>query len=321
MKRLAQKMFATLALSALASAPAFAGGEGWTEDYAAAKQAAESEKKSMLIDFTGSDWCGWCIRLNKEVFSHDEFKDYAKENFVLVELDYPRNKDQSDELKAQNKELKETFGIRGFPTILLADEQGRPYAKTGYKKGGPEAYVEHLTELKQIRIDRDKHFTAAEKAKGVEKAKHLDAGLKVLDEQLAFKHYTDTIDMIIKLDSDNEAGLKNYYGAIRDEVKLKEELQAALQGAQADPAGTIKKIDGLLAKETLTTSIRQEALASKSQIQLFLIKDKTTAKATLLEAIAVDPDSQMGKALKGALERFFPAEDDAADKTTEEAAE
>src|SRR5882672_6835374 len=74
----------------------------WLTDAKKAQEQAKAEKKLVLLDFTGSDWCGWCIRLNKEVFSKPEFQDYAAKNLVLVEVDFPRSKTQSAELKAQN---------------------------------------------------------------------------------------------------------------------------------------------------------------------------------------------------------------------------
>ena len=119
----------------------------WETDFEAAKDRAKAEGKPMLIDFTGSDWCGWCVKLKKEVFDHQEFKDYAAENLVLVELDFPRRKEQSEEEKAQNAKLAEKYEVRGFPTILILSDKGKEIARTGYKAGGPEAYVEHLKEL------------------------------------------------------------------------------------------------------------------------------------------------------------------------------
>src|SRR4026208_468233 len=79
----------------------------WINDVPAAKATAKKESKLVMMDFTGSDWCGWCIKLDKEVFSTPEFKEYAAKNVVLVELDFPRSKEQSAQLKKANAELKE----------------------------------------------------------------------------------------------------------------------------------------------------------------------------------------------------------------------
>lgn len=119
----------------------------WMTDFEAAKAKAKAENKSILLDFTGSDWCGWCIQLDREVFSKEAFLEYADAKLVLVELDFPRAKEQSAELKAQNRALAEQYGIRGYPTIVLLSADGELIEKTGYRRGGPEKYIEHLEDL------------------------------------------------------------------------------------------------------------------------------------------------------------------------------
>ena len=116
--------------------------EQWETNYNAALEQAAKENKMVLLDFTGSDWCGWCIKLKKDTFSKPEFQKFAQESLVLVELDFPRNKAQSAELKKQNQELAEKFGIEGFPTLVLLDPQGKEAARNvGYLQGGPEVFV------------------------------------------------------------------------------------------------------------------------------------------------------------------------------------
>jgi thiol-disulfide isomerase/thioredoxin len=119
----------------------------WMTDFDAAKKKAAAEGKDLFINFTGSDWCGWCIRLDKEVFSQKLFVYEAQKRFVFVYLDFPKNIKQSDALKAQNEKLAQVYGVEGFPTIVLATADGRPYAKTGYEEGGPLVYLRHLAEL------------------------------------------------------------------------------------------------------------------------------------------------------------------------------
>ena len=122
--------------------------DGWNTDFEKARATATAEGKYMLVDFSGSDWCGWCIKLENEVFSKKAFREYAKENLILVLADFPRNDSkQSAELKKQNKGLAEKFGVRGFPTVYILSPDGEAVAKTGYQAGGPEAYVEHVKKL------------------------------------------------------------------------------------------------------------------------------------------------------------------------------
>ncbi len=113
----------------------------WMTDYKAALAKAKKEKKVVLADFTGSDWCGWCIKLKDEVFSKPEFQAWAADNVVLLELDFPKHTPQSDELKKQNQELQKEFAIEGFPTILFLDAKGKNVGQSGYVEGGPAAWI------------------------------------------------------------------------------------------------------------------------------------------------------------------------------------
>lgn len=306
MLRMLRNQLTLLAASALIAGSAIAGGENWTEDFEGAKTTAKASGKDMLLDFTGSDWCIWCKRLNEEVFSKDAFKAYAKDEFVLVELDYPRNDDRTAEVKAQNEKLKNKYAIRGYPTILLTDEQGRPYAKTGYQRGGADNYVSHLKELKQIRVNRDEQLAAAEKATGVEKAKHLHEAMQLLGDDLALAYYEPTVKKIIELDADNEAGLNKHYKDLYTATQQRKELAKIMQGVRADPKEALSKIDAMLGNDDLITAVRQEALATKAQLQLYVLKDKEAAKATLQKAIEADPDSDIAKQLTAAMDRLFP---------------
>ena len=144
MKTLLTALFAVVSLAG----SALAAEATWLHDFEAAKKQAKEENKPIFINFTGTDWCGWCIRLEKEVFSKEEFQKYAAENLVLVEIDFPKKKEQSKELKAQNKALDKEYKIEGYPTLFLLDAEGKKLSEdVGYREGGPVAYVEHLKEL------------------------------------------------------------------------------------------------------------------------------------------------------------------------------
>lgn len=116
----------------------------WVTDYEEAFVKAKKEGKYVLMNFTGSDWCGWCKRLDREVFSQPEFQKFASEKLVLLKLDYPRRTPQPQEVKVRNQQLAREFGVRGFPTILLAQANQRVILRTGYQYGGAASYVEHL---------------------------------------------------------------------------------------------------------------------------------------------------------------------------------
>jgi protein disulfide-isomerase len=120
----------------------------WETDIKKAISVSNKTNKPMLLFFTGSDWCGWCIRLQKEVLKTPEFAAWATKNVVLVELDFPERKPQSEGIKAQNNVLQQTFGIQGFPTVYFATaktKMGKPsytsIGSTGYVPGGPKAFL------------------------------------------------------------------------------------------------------------------------------------------------------------------------------------
>lgn len=299
----------TLSALLLAFAPAaYAGGEGWTDNYDEAKSTAADQDKDLLLDFTGSDWCGWCIKLKEEVFSKDAFKGYADDAFVLVELDFPKNKPQSQEIRQQNTELQEAFAVQGFPTIILADSTGKPYAKTGYQQGGAEAYVEHLKSLKQARVERDEHMSAAKNSDGIEKAKHLHAALQTVGDDLALTHYDEQIDKIIALDADNEAGLKEHYSSLQTAKEHEGMIRQAAELAQNDPKAAVAMIDKLVGMDNASDETRQSALGMKCMIMLQVLQDKEGAKKALQAAIDADPDSSVAAQMKAAMPRMFPEE-------------
>ena len=125
----------------LAASTAFAG-DGWQTDYKAALEQAAKTNKPVLLDFTGSDWCGWCIKLDKETFAQPEFKTFAEKNLVLVTVDFPNNKPQPADVKKQNGELQQQFGVNGYPTLVLVDSKGKELARNvGYLEGGPKALI------------------------------------------------------------------------------------------------------------------------------------------------------------------------------------
>jgi thioredoxin-related protein len=117
----------------------------WGTDLPGALNQAQSENKFVLLDFTGSDWCPWCIKFDHDVLSTGEFASYAGNKLVLVKLDFPRHTEQDAVLKQANQELYQKFNVDGYPTYILLNPSGRELGRqVGYAEGGPSAFIAEL---------------------------------------------------------------------------------------------------------------------------------------------------------------------------------
>ena len=120
----------------------------WLTDFSTAQAQARAQDKLLLMNFTGSDWCPPCIMLDRQVFSQPAFADYAAKHLILLEVDFPHRKIQSEALKMANEKLSDRFGIEGFPTIILLDSTGKKLGELGYQPGGPKPFITAIEKLR-----------------------------------------------------------------------------------------------------------------------------------------------------------------------------
>jgi protein disulfide-isomerase len=121
----------------------------WYSNYNQAVQSAQKARLPILLFFTGSDWCGWCKKLQQEVFSSPDFAQAAGNSFIFVEVDFPKNKQLPPEEVQQNAQLKQKYGVSGFPTVVILDSNQNFVAQSGYRPGGGRAYADYLRQLLQ----------------------------------------------------------------------------------------------------------------------------------------------------------------------------
>lgn len=128
---------------ALAAAALLAG--EWTQDFEAAKKISKEKNLPMMLDFTGSDWCGWCKLMDRKVFAEKAWDDWAKTNVVCVTIDFPRDGSKiTAETRKQNEALAERFGIRGFPTFVVLAAGGEKELGRAHCPGRdvtPESFI------------------------------------------------------------------------------------------------------------------------------------------------------------------------------------
>lgn len=275
-----------------------AGEDLWQTDFTAAKAKAKAENKLLLVDFTGSDWCGWCIRLKQEVFDQELFQSEAPKQFVLVELDFPRQKQLSAALKEQNDRLARQYKIQGYPTILVLDADGAVIARTGYQAGGPEKYMRHLVAfVKAYETVRELRAQLG-KVRGLDRARLLD---QLIEAYATLGNETDDIAAwnkeIVELDSENKAGLRVKYEfrcLMAEATKLEE-------GRKFDEAKAA--FDKALALPGITGEQRQDAYFAQGECY-FHKQDFASVVACLKKAQAAAPDSPKVPDIKSMIERF-----------------
>lgn len=296
---------ARIAVAAMCvSVPARAAGDAWMTDFDAAKEAAAKTDRHLLVDFSGSDWCGWCIRLDDEVFAKPEFAAGATNDFVLCVLDFPQKPENRAKIpeaaQKRNQELMKQHGVQGFPTVLLFDAKGALYSRTGYREGGPAPYLAHLADLKKGKALGDELFAKARQPglSDADKARALDAALAAVPESMVADHVAD-LEEVVRIDADGALGLK----AKHLKRLLLEKARAARRAR--DTAGAIKIYEQILAETKPAGEELQDLLMEKSSLH-FASDDKEAAKKTMDEALAAAPDSKNAERIRALRARVFP---------------
>lgn len=209
----------------------------WVRRLDDAKRIATAEKKDLLINFTGIEWCGWCQVLDHAVLSKKEFAPAASD-FVLVDLDFPNDRTQLGELQDLYEKWAKDYLIYGYPTVVLADASGKPYAYTGYEKGlTPAIFLAQLKTHQQVRETRDRELTAAQDLSGGARAQKLHAAIEAVAKSLGtiedrqddpvLALYADEVAEIRRLDADNAQKLRAIYdvrAAAREDYRRSESI-------------------------------------------------------------------------------------------------
>lgn len=284
-------------------------------DLAAAQAKAKELKKDVLVDFSGSDWCGWCIKLDQEVFSKPEFLDAATKDFVLCVLDFPNKPENKakipEDLQKKNRELMGKYGVQGFPTVLVMTADGDIIGQTGYRDGGPAAYVEHLKEIKTQFAKRQEGLAKAREPglSPADRAKALDSALSGQDESMLATTYRKEMEEIVATDKDNKLGLRaKYLPTLR-----MTDIEAAMNSGQTDKALGI--VDEMLAELPATGEKTQEVYGMKFSMLMFARRVED-AKAVLGKAIEAAPDSQMAGQMKEVLKRISQRSEESGENPT-----
>ena len=310
------RLLCSLVVSLCCVCPAFAE-EGWETNFEKAKQLAAAANKDLLVNFTGSDWCMPCKKLEVQVFGDAGFN--GSEHFVLVLLDFPRdNSKMPAALVEQNADLQQRYYVTGFPTVLLMDAQGQPYAKTGFRRGGVELYNEHLLALKEQKGLRDQAFADVDNLKTpAEQAAKIIEGFEAMPG-VDPKFYADKLKLVMQHAPDSEflkerdreperetqeQRVERYKREIAEGDLSGEELQQALFGIDRYAVyETLEEETQALQKAMDAAPLSRLGRAIKKQLQD--LKRLKTNKGKVVEGWESDLDKAKAKAAASGKDLF-----------------
>ncbi|MGN0836840.1 MAG: thioredoxin family protein [Akkermansia sp.] len=279
-----KKPYLALAAALLSLLPAF-GALEWLTDLPTAQQQADEQHKVILADFTGSDWCGWCIRLKKNVLDTPEFERFAAERFIPLEIDLPQRKDFPAAQRAANEALVARYNISGFPTILVLAPDGTVVG--GFGGGLPD--VAAAREPLEAALDNARAY--AEATRQTVPDDQLSALLHVyrsIPEDVR-EHAESLRERLIALDPEDSSGLRREREAELQRASISQQLRQA-QG----PEAMLVIVDQWLNSEQLAAENQADLLSIKAQILLTLAQnadDIAAAKQTALKALELDPQA------------------------------
>lgn len=220
---------------------------GWTDDFEAAKKQAEAEDKDLFVVFSGTDWCSWCVRLEKDILSKDGVLEKISENFVPVFIDVPQDESRLSELaKTQNRPLAERYRIQGFPTVLLMDPDGIVFARTGYTTPDTDAYLKDVAELlaagKVSSEYKTRKAILAVPADAADRVKQLDELLAPQPIPVQLDNIS-CIEEILAADPDGALGFRAKYPYFTTVLPLENQTRALLLDLQKKASEYFRNAD------------------------------------------------------------------------------
>ncbi len=271
----------------------------WHTNLEKAIARAQKEHKDIYLEFTGTDWCPGCIHLKNTVQATVDFRDRARSNYICVLIDFPRKTKLPEQQAAYNEEIRSRYNITSFPTVLLLDEQGRPYATLAGSSKNVAEYLKRLDEAQTIKTTRNTAFDEVSQASGdAEKLQALHRAMQTVSP--AFHPcYPDILKEIERLDPQNTLGYNGTEARANIEKQQRKDYETLLdESRNAYRAGKlqtcIELTDKFLSRTDLIPPIRQKALIQQ-HTNYAMQKDLPKALQYLKDAHAADPDSKEAK--------------------------
>ncbi len=273
----------------------------WHSRYAPAVEQARKEEKSLFIVFAASSWVELSETFQIDILDQPEFLEPVVEQAVLLRLEFPRSNRLPEDRAREYQLLKNAYRVRGYPTVVLTDAEGRPFGLNGYQPISAAEYARITLEMIEGRRMRDAAAKKAEGLKGLDRARALVDAIPDLPGNLAARYYREEMDEVISLDSRNRTGKVQVYRGMIADVEYANEMQRL--AADVRYGDMVNLTDRYIRDQKLTGSQRQKALMNKADIQR---KQQNTIGMveTLLDVVSEDPESTFGKQAQEVLDRL-----------------
>lgn len=280
----------------------------WHTNLEKAIARAQKDHKDIYLEFTGTDWCPGCIHLKNTVQATMAFRDRARTNYICVLIDFPRKIKLPEQQAAYNEDIRSLYDITSFPTVLLLDEQGRPYAAIPGSAQNVEAYLQRLDQAQAIKTARNKAFDEAAHASGnAEKLQALHRALQTVDPTF-HPFYPDVLQEIERLDPQNTLGYKGTADRARigkqqrsEYEKLLDECRTAYREKKMQTC--IDLTDQFLNRTDLLPAVRQKALLHQ-HTNYAMVANIPKSLQCLKDALAVDPKSKDAKKIQSYIDNL-----------------
>lgn len=198
-------------------------GPAYPATVAVALEKAAKSGRDVAVVFNVPDWGGWCERIRKDILDQPKFATAADKAFAIARVDFPRKEEGPMEARKIASAYAKRYQISGYPVVLLLDKNGRAYARTGYREGGPVAYANHLGALRHAREKRDEQLERSRKNQGYIRTDLLSGALATVDLSL-IRDYADLFEELRGLDTKDRRGVVADYDIARLITRVKENV-------------------------------------------------------------------------------------------------
>lgn len=301
-----------LILAVLAIVPFHSPGRGiaqevavWHRDFPAAVNEAKAKGKKLLIVFTGTDWIEICQKFHDEILAQPAFIDAVSGRFTLLKLEFPKDNMMPREEAAQKNFLREAYRVRGYPTVILAEADGRPFGINGYQPILPEEYA---TQIRKIDAAHEAGLAAMQEAgtlEGLEKAKCLRRAIPDLPGTLTVRYYRGEMEEILANDPENALEVRDSFSKLLSEADYGRKMQEL--GKESKWAEMVTATEAFIEENKLEGEALQRALFNQAALHRRM-EERDREKAVLQKIVTIDPESEAAQAATEQLEKGAVAE-------------